>query len=187
MANPVTITQLNTFLPEGKCYLWRPDILWLNVGSSTVIALANVLIFSGLIYLMRKSRTGLPHRDVITLFSAMILCSILSQLADILTTWLPFYLFEGWIKAVTASVALTTGLVFISKLPDLFSTHSARSELESARKEIANLETQLNQINSVYQAALGREERIVQLKQEVNTELLYQGKTPRYKIYSGSQ
>jgi hypothetical protein len=28
------------FMPHGHCYLWRPDVLWLRVGSDTLIALS---------------------------------------------------------------------------------------------------------------------------------------------------
>ena len=28
------------FMPHGHCYLWRPDVLWLHVGSDTLIALS---------------------------------------------------------------------------------------------------------------------------------------------------
>lgn len=23
----------NAFMPHGQCFLWQPDVLWLNVGS----------------------------------------------------------------------------------------------------------------------------------------------------------
>lgn len=26
------------FMPHGHCYLWPPDVLWLHVGSDTLIA-----------------------------------------------------------------------------------------------------------------------------------------------------
>lgn len=187
MANSVQITQLSAPLPEGSCYLWRPDILWLHAGSNTAIALAHLLIAATLVLFLRKSKVDLPHKDIVTLFAVLVLCTAVTNLAEVLTTWLPYYLLEGWVKAVTASVAMTTGLVFVSKIPDLLRSESALKQLETARKEIASLENQLNQMNSIYQAALGREERIVQLKKEVNQELFRQGKAGRYKIYTGNE
>jgi hypothetical protein len=37
-------------------------------------------------------------------------------------------------------------------------------------------------MNSVYEASLDREDRITQLKREVNEELISQGQPARYKI-----
>lgn len=45
-----------SFLPHGHCYLWRPDILWLNVGSDLLIALAYYSIPVSLIYFVRKRK-----------------------------------------------------------------------------------------------------------------------------------
>ena len=32
------------FMPHGHCYLWRPDILWLNVGADLALSSAYFLI-----------------------------------------------------------------------------------------------------------------------------------------------
>jgi hypothetical protein len=45
MTNPMrilwkTLFGTGSFIPHGRCYLWQPELVWLNVFSDTAIALA---------------------------------------------------------------------------------------------------------------------------------------------------
>jgi hypothetical protein len=49
------------FLPHGHCYLWRPDVLWLHVGSDAVIAASYYAIPVALAYFVRRRCAVLPY------------------------------------------------------------------------------------------------------------------------------
>ncbi len=171
------------FMPHGHCYLWQADVLWLHVGSNAVIALSYFLIPLALTIFAVKNRSGLPHRDLLYLFIAFISFCGLSHTVEIYTTWVPAYRLEGWIKAITASVSIITALVLLPKLPELLDTQNLQKRYLSLQENQKLLEARLSQMNSVYEASLGREERITQLKKEINQELAKQGLPQRYRIH----
>lgn len=176
----------NNFMPHGHCYFWRPDVLWLHVGSNAIIAIAYFVIPIALYTIIKRSQRPIPHKDLLYLFITFITFCGLSHSVEILTTWIPLYQLEGWVKATTASISIITALVLLPKLPDLLTTQSLQEKYDQLYNERDELEEKLNQMNSVYRASLGREERILQLKIEINSELTKQGFEPRYKIYEGS-
>lgn len=173
--------------PLGHCYLWQPDILWLHVGSNIVITFTFLIIATALLVFVRRNKNTLAGRDIIYLFIALIFFCGMSHLLEVFTTWHSTYLLEGWIKAATASISLITTLVLIPQMTELFSGTYSTSDKNMLNEELHSLEMRIEQMNSVYEASLGREERITQLKKEVNTELTRQGKTERYKIIEDRQ
>ena len=183
MTEPDATHFASAFMPHGHCYLWMPDVLWLHVVSNAVIALSYLLIPIALYIFVSRKTYKLAHQDLVYLFMAFILFCGLSHLAEIYTTWVPAYRLEGWIKAITASVSLVTVLVLLPKLPELWLNESLQKKYLQMEVHQKTLEAQLAQMNSVYEASLGREERIVQLKKEINQELAKQGLQPRYRIH----
>ncbi len=184
---PSTTVSMPPFEPHGSGYFWRPDILWLHVGANTLIAFAYIVIPITLVVIIRKTKYDIPHRDLIYLFVTFIGFCGLSHAIEIITTWYPYYLLEGWIKATTASVSMTTALILLAKVPDIIKTEATFEKLKKAENELLALEARINQMSSVYQASLGRENRITQLKVEVNKELEKQGLEHRYTVYEGNR
>lgn len=171
------------FLPNGQCFAWAPDILWLHVISDAVIALAYVVIPVTLFVVVFRHHYREDQKDLTYLFMAFIFSCGLAHAAGIYTAWVPAYHFEGWLKAITASISAVTALVLLSKLPDLVLNAGIQRKYEQMENNQRILEAQLAQMNSVYEASLGREERIIQLKKEINQELTRQGQPPRYRIH----
>jgi hypothetical protein len=60
------------FMGHGYCYLWRPEIVWLHVGSDALITLAYYSIPVSLVYFVRK-RSDLPFNWMFIMFGAFIL------------------------------------------------------------------------------------------------------------------
>jgi hypothetical protein len=170
-------------MPHGHCYFWQPDILWLHVGSNAVIALAYLLIPLALAIFILKNKFKLPHKDLLYLSIAFIFLCGLTHLMEIYTTWIPVYRLEGWLKAITASVSITTALVLLPKLSELLKTEDLQKKYDLLQDSQTALEARLNQMNSVFDASIGREDRIVQLKREINQELSKQGLPQRYRIH----
>lgn len=171
------------FMPHGHCFFWAPDILWLHVVSDAVIAISYFLIPCALYMIATRNQYRIPHKDLMYLFVAFIFFCGLSHAAGIYTMWIPAYRFEGWLKAITASVSVVTALVLLPKLPDLLLNQDLQKKYQLMDDHQRALEAQLAQMNSVYEASLGREERIIQLKKEINQELAHQGLPPRYRIH----
>lgn len=106
----------DTFMPHGHCYLWRPDILWLNVGSDALIALAYFIIPLALIQIVRKRR-DLAFNWVFMMFAAFIVACGLTHIMDILTVWYPHYGTQGLVKLATATVSLVTAAAIWRLMP----------------------------------------------------------------------
>lgn len=113
----------NGFMPHGFCFLWQPGVLWLHVLSDLGIALAYFGIPLALIYFIRKRR-DVPFRRVFVLFGAFILLCGCTHLLSIWVLWHPNYIFEGWIKAVTAVTSIATLVMIIRLMPQLLTLPS---------------------------------------------------------------
>lgn len=170
-------------MPFGHCFSWSADVLWLHVSSNLVIAVAYLLIPIALYLFATRNQYKFPHLDLIYLFTAFIFLCGVSHSVQIYTIWTPAYHLEGWVKAVTASVSIVTALVLLPKLPDLLKNQSLQKKYEEMEEHQRELEARLSQMNSLYEASLGREERIVQLKKEINEELAKHGLPQRYRIH----
>ena len=106
----------NGFMPHGYCFLWQPGVLWLHVLSDLAIAIAYFGIPLALIYFIRKRR-DLPFQRVFVLFGAFILLCGCTHLLSIWVLWHPNYIFEGWIKAITAVISIATLVMVIRLMP----------------------------------------------------------------------
>ena len=79
-------------LPHGFCFLWNPELLWLNVLSDSLIALAYFLIPFALIWIVRK-RKDIPFNAIFFCFAAFIIAcgithvmEVVGMEGDIITT-----------------------------------------------------------------------------------------------------
>lgn len=175
-----------SFMPHGHCYQWQPDILWLHVGSNSLIALAYFVIPAVLFIFAVNNKNELPHKDLLYLFIVLILFCGFTHLVEIYTTWHPAYLFQGWVKAATASVSVITTLVLLPRIPELLNLRSLLQNQCDLEARFQEQQTLNNQMQVVHQASLDRENRVVELKKEVNFERTQQGLPPRYTFAEGS-
>lgn len=130
----------SNFMPHGHCYLWKPDILWLNVLSDGVIALAYFSIPVTLLYFVSKKRT-VPFMWVFVLFGAFIFACGMTHVMGIMTVWDPVYRFEGVVKFVTAALSIGTAIFLIPIIPKALSLRSPR-ELEEANTALEKENTE---------------------------------------------
>jgi signal transduction histidine kinase len=127
-------------MPHGHCYLWKPDILWLNVLSDGVIALAYFSIPVTLLYFVSKKRT-VPFMWVFVLFGAFIFACGMTHVMGIMTVWDPVYRFEGVVKFITAALSIGTAIFLIPIIPKALSLRSPR-ELEEANTALEKENTE---------------------------------------------
>ncbi|WP_341208438.1 histidine kinase dimerization/phosphoacceptor domain -containing protein [uncultured Sphingomonas sp.] len=120
--------QLQTFMPHGMCLLWRPELMILHIGSDALIALAYFAIPFGIARFV-AGRTDLDqgHRYLALLFAAFIgLCGV-THVASIMVLWYPFYVTEGWLKAITAVASIATAVFALTLVPKLLRLPSMKA------------------------------------------------------------
>jgi signal transduction histidine kinase/CheY-like chemotaxis protein len=128
------IFKSDAFMPHGHCYLWRPEILWLNVVSDALIAVAYFVIPSFLIIFFLR-RKDLEFRWIFLMFSLFIVACGSTHLMEIWTVWNPNYGIAGAIKLFTAGVSLLTTLSLWPLFPKLLALASP-SQLEAANAKL---------------------------------------------------
>lgn len=173
LANPA-------FMPHGHCYLWRPEILWTHVISDFIIGISYFTIPLILFLVLRKRQRAVPYPEIVGLFIAFILLCGASHLFSILVTWNPLYEIEGWIKAATAIVSFITAIVLIPKLPTLIAQPEIQLAYEESQAILFELKKKNEQMEVIYKAAVERENRILELRQEVNRLLSQQEQPSKY-------
>lgn len=174
------------FMPHGHCYLWRPDILWTHILSDVTIALSYFAIPVVLILFLKQRRQELIYTDLLVLFSAFIFLCGMTHLSAIYVTWYPAYELQGWLKAATALVSLATAIALIPRLPMLITLPRVQRIYEETQKALDEAKLEKQEMESLFELTSGREERIYQLKLEVNRLLDAQGLPPKYLIGEGS-
>lgn len=195
----------NGFMPHGMCILWRNDLLFLHVVSDALIALAYFAIPGILLYFLHK-RKDVVFSWVFVMFALFIVACGFTHLMGIWTFWYPDYLEQGLIKALTAIISMLTAIALVPILPQIINLPSPKQLLEANKKlnreieERINAEKRLeeqtetlktkaeeldkvnNELSSFNEVFTGREQRMVELKQQVNTLLDELGRPKEYSV-----
>lgn len=122
------------FMPRGACYLWHPTVLWLNVVSDGLIALAYFSIPLTLFYFFLKRRDA-PFNWMFLMFAAFILGCGATHAMEVWTVWHGTYRLAGIIKAFTAAASVATAVLLVRLVPRALVMPSPR-QLESAYHEL---------------------------------------------------
>lgn len=141
------------FMPHGMCYLWRPDILALHVGSDGLIALAYFSIPFTLLHFVRK-RIDLEFTWVFLCFAVFIIACGATHLMEIWTIWHPTYWISGWLKALTALASVGTSVMLIRLLPMALRMPGAsalRRLNETLESRVADRTIELEDLNRTLQ------------------------------------
>ncbi len=137
-------SSLAPFMPHGMCLLWRPDLMSLHVISDALIALAYFTIPFAILGFVQGRRDLEPrHRALALLFAAFIAFCGLTHIVSIVVLWAPVYVFEGWLKALTAIISLVTAAWLAALVPlalKLPSAQSMRLEIAAHRATMRELD-----------------------------------------------
>lgn len=121
-------------MPHGMCYLWRTEILWLQVTSNALIAGAYFSIPIAL-YVFARRRTDLEFRAIFYLFTAFITLCGLTHLLGIVTIWTPVYGLDGMLKLATGGVSAVTAYVLWGLIPKALAIPGP-AELQAVNREL---------------------------------------------------
>ena len=125
---------LGHFLPHGQCLLWNPVLLWLNVVSDSIVAIAYYSIPLLLIYFIIKRR-DMPFRSMFWLFSMFIVSCGTTHALDVVTIWYPAYWAAGVAKAMTAITSLACAVALIPLAPKVLAVPT-QARLEDANRRL---------------------------------------------------
>ncbi len=183
------------FPARWHCGRWTAAHGWLHVISDLAVwgaytAIPCVLIF----FILRRKDAPFPR--VFWLFGAFILACGSGHLVEASIFWWPAYRLSGLVKLLTAIVSWATVLVLIRVWPDalkLPGLAKINAELEaqirqrvrieqSLREKADELERRNEEMERFNRVAVGREQRMMELKQEINELLARSREPPRYRM-----
>lgn len=122
------------FMGHGYCYLWRPEIVWLHVGSDILITLAYYSIPISLVYFVRKRR-DLPFHWMFIMFGAFILGCGTTHIMEVWTIWHGTYRLAGIVKLITAGLSVSTAVALVPLMPKALALPSP-ARLAAANREL---------------------------------------------------
>jgi two-component sensor histidine kinase len=105
------------FLPHLYCYLRNPGLVWTHVVADTLIGIAYLAISVTLAYLVYKARRDIPFHWMFLAFGLFIVACGGTHFMEVVTVWIPVYVFSAAVKLFTASVSLTTAAVLPFTVP----------------------------------------------------------------------
>src|ERR1700730_5416357 len=99
------ILDMSTLTPHGACLLWKPELIWLNAISDSLIGgafFATALFLALLVW----RRRDLQFAAAFLAFGIYIMACGVTRLLSVLTLWVPAYGIEGMIKGVVAFMSV---------------------------------------------------------------------------------
>jgi len=143
------------FMPHGHCYLWRPDVLWLHVGSDALIAGSYYAIPVALAYFVRQRRAVLPYWWVPALFATFIFLCGTTHVMNIWTVWNPDYRVDGLLKLATGVASAGTAFLVFAALPQAL---ALRTPIE-LQAEVDQRTSELTAVNARLREEIGARNR----------------------------
>ena len=123
------------FQPHGYCYQWNSGLVWLNVVSDALIALAYFTIPLTLLRIIRKRR-DLPFSWMFALFGVFIIACGTTHVMEVWNLWHAQYWLAGAAKAVTAAASISTAALLVLLTPEAIRLPSS-SQWTQAKTELA--------------------------------------------------
>jgi len=105
------------FLPHAYCYLKSPGLIWTHVVADTIIGAAYLAISITLAYLVQKARRDIPFPWVLLAFGLFIVACGGTHILEVVTVWIPVYIFSAVVKIFTAIASITTAFVLPLVVP----------------------------------------------------------------------
>lgn len=183
------------FSARWQCGNWTEGHGWLHIVSDLAVFGAYASIPLLLVFFVLNRRDA-PFLPVFWLFAVFILSCGIGHLVEATIFWHPWYRLSGVVKCITAVVSWATVIALVPALPKALSLPGlsainqklereieVRKQVELTLRERAADLTRTNQDLERYaQMVDGREQRVVELKEEVNQLLSELGRELRYQV-----
>lgn len=142
-------------------------------------------------FMIRRRDVRFP--PVLWLFAAFILCCGLGHAIEATIFWHPWYRFSGVMKLLTAVVSWATVFAVIPLVPRALALpriearrNELEHEVEAQRASEEELRRSFDELQHFTQSVVGREDRIIELKAEVNALLAELGHDARYRDHEAA-
>lgn len=165
------------FLPHEQCYLLQPEIIWLHALSDGAIALAYFSIPLTLLYFVAKRR-DIIFNGIFVMFGVFIFACGATHILEVWTLWHATYRLSGFVKAFTAVVSLTTGVMLIRVLPRIL---SVSSPAQLARASAA-LQSEIVERTQAQQALAAAHAELEERVRERTAELRAANESLRHEV-----
>ena len=126
---------MTDFLPHLYCYLRNPALVWTHVVADALIGMAYFAISIMLAYLVYKARRDIPFHWMFLAFGLFIIACGGTHFVEVLTIWVPVYVFSAAVKIFTALASVTTAIVLpFTVSPILALAQQAKTSEEATAK-----------------------------------------------------
>ena len=183
------------FPPRWQCGSWSAGHGWTHIISDVAIFAAYLAIPIVLAFFLVRRR-DVPFLPVFWLFAVFILSCGITHLIEATIFWNPWYRLSAVFKVITAVASLATVVALIPIMPRALTLPGLAAVNEKLTREVEKrreaedklqrhmheLEASNHDLEAFTQAILGREERVLELKQEVNELLSALQREPRYQL-----
>jgi signal transduction histidine kinase/CheY-like chemotaxis protein len=121
---------MSTMTPHGACLLWKPELIWLNVVSDAMLAVA-FFAAAFVVGLFVWRRRDIMYRGVFGIFAIFAAVCGTTRLLSILTLWVPAYDIEGLTKGFLALISAGITAALLLSLPRIL-VQPSRTQLQQA-------------------------------------------------------
>jgi signal transduction histidine kinase/ActR/RegA family two-component response regulator len=154
----------SAFHGHGYCYLWQTDLVAAHVVSDTLIGLSYLAISLTLVYLVRRTREGLPYSWMFVAFGTFIVACGATHFMEIWTLWTPVFWLSADIKIVTAAASVATAVLLPPLVPRVLHMVELARVSEERRQALARasgeLERRVLERTAALNASLEREQAL---------------------------
>ena len=124
------------FLPHLYCYLKNPALVWTHVTADALIGISYLAISITLAYLVKQSRYGIPFPWMFLAFGLFIIACGGTHLMEVVTVWIPVYVFSAAVKIFTAGASVATAVIFPFTVPKVLTLVQQAKVSEQVTREL---------------------------------------------------
>ncbi|HXX66822.1 MAG TPA: ATP-binding protein [Polyangiaceae bacterium] len=111
----------DAFVTLGHCRPWKPGLVWVQLVSDLLIALACASVPVVLVQLMRKRR-DVPFKGILLSFAIFLVACAATHALEVWSFWKPTHWVSAAIEVMAAALSVTTAVCVTRLLPAALAT-----------------------------------------------------------------
>lgn len=132
-------------MAHGFCFMWEPGLVWLHVASDIVTGISYYSIALAMLYCSYKRR-DITFIRLLFIFAAFITMCGTTHLFAVYTIFDPLYWQEGYVKALTALISVSSAIYFIPQIPKALVMPSLKRSLADNQELNAQLKRTVDEL-----------------------------------------